>query len=467
MSRARGVQTGPYANRYMSRRRFLRLGGASFAGAALLGSASLGAGCGQEPAQDGVATVVFSFGPDDSGTLANLVEAFNREFEGEIRVEYREFSRLTDEYFDEITAELSAGNSGVDVIGGDVTWTAEFADQGWIEDLNSRIYTDFPVSVPGSFLDAAITSCSYNNSVWGAPWFTDAGLLYYRSDLLEQAGVSGPPATWEELSEIARQVRDEAGTRYGFVFQGDEYEGGVVNGCEFIWNAGGRILTGATTLQAPGAPLDLTPSIIEIDNPNSVRGLEIQRGLIDDGISPETVANFREQDCEEAFLGGEAVFMRGWPYMYALAGENGNSVEPEQIGVAPLPVAGNDLQSYSCLGGWNLLMNAESPNKDAAWEFIKFACAPEQQRTRAIEGSFLPTLREVYNDSEVEQNLPVIVLGREVIENNLRTRPVTPYYSEVSEALARGFNRNLSGETETQEAVSELQSELQDIVERN
>lgn len=436
------------------------------AGATLLGGTL--AGCGSEQGgEGGVANVVFSFGPDDSGTLANLVEAFNREYEGEIRVEYRQFSRLTDEYFDEISSELADEGSGVDVIGGDVTWTAEFAENGWIEDLSSRMYGDYPLSVPGSFLEAPITSCSFDNRLWGTPWFTDAGLLYYRADLLEDAGISEAPTTWEGVSEAAARIRRDADIRYGVAFQGDDYEGGVVNGCEFIWNAGGRILTGATSLQTPGTPLTLAPNFIEIDNPNSARGLRIERGLVSDGIAPEEVVSYREIDCEEAFLGGDSVFMRGWPYMYALAGADGNAVEAEQVGVAALPVTEGGGQSYSCLGGWNLLINSRSRNKDAAWEFIKFATAPERQRTRALEGSFLPTLFEVYEDGEVQEEVPVIELGREVISSNPRTRPVTPYYSEVSEALAGAFNRNLSGEVEPEETVALLQDELERIVSQN
>ncbi|MGI8649857.1 MAG: extracellular solute-binding protein [Rubrobacter sp.] len=449
----------------LSRRDFLKLGGASLAGATLLGGTLAGCGGPEQQQNGGVTNIVFSFGPDESGTLTNLVDAFNREYEGEIRVEYRQFSRLTDEYFDEISGQLAGESSEVDVIGGDVTWTAEFAGNGWIEDLNSRMYGDYPLSVPGSFLDAPITSCSYDNRLWGTPWFSDAGLLYYRTDLLEDAGLSEPPVTWDELSEVASRVQRDANTRYGLVFQGADYEGGVVNGCEFIWNAGGRILTGTTNLQSPGAPLSLTPNVIEIDNPNSVRGLATERNLVAEGVAPEEVATYREEDSQAAFLSGDSVFLRGWPYMYALAGDGGDSsIETAQIGVTALPVSESGGQSYSCLGGWNMLLNSRSQNKDAAWEFIKFATAPEQQRTRALEGSFLPTLREVYDDSEVQESVPVIELGRDIIENNLRTRPVTPYYSEVSAVLARTFNRNVSGDIEPEEAAASLQDELERIV---
>ena len=79
----------------------------------------------------------------------------------------------------------------------------------------------------------------YEGAIYGVPWFTDAGMLYYRKDLLEQAGFSEPPKTWAEMEEMVKKVRGETGTRYGFVFQGADYEGGVVNGLEFIWSSGG------------------------------------------------------------------------------------------------------------------------------------------------------------------------------------------------------------------------------------
>lgn len=448
----------------LSRREFLKLGGLA-GGAAFLGSAACG-----PTATDGPVNIVFSFGPtgsEDLRTIEELIERFNREYEGEIQAEFRRMSSATDEYFDELVSEFQNGGGDIDVIGGDVIWTAEFAENGWIEEISDRMYRDYPLSVPDAFLNAPLTSCSYRNRLWGTPWFTDAGLLYYRRDLLEDAGFSEPPATWDELEEMAQQITGEAGVRFGLVFQGDDYEGGVVNGCEFIWNAEGRILTGTTSLPSPNVPYTLSPNVVEINNPNSARGLEIQREMVTSGVSPEEVASYQEEECTDAFFAGDAVFMRGWPFMYALADEPDSEVGRDQIGIAPLPVAEEGLRSFSCLGGWNMLINAASDNQDAAWEFIKFTTSPEQQRFRALEGAFLPTLGELYEDQEILDSVPVIELGRDIVRDNARTRPVTPYYSEISAALAATFNENLRGETEPEEAVESLQSELENIIREN
>jgi multiple sugar transport system substrate-binding protein len=448
----------------LSRRDFLKISGAGLAGATLLGAAGCGGGAQQGT---GPVNLIFSFGPDESGTLQQLVDRFNQENEGEIQVEYRKMSRVTDEYFDELASDFNAGASPpIDVIGGDVIWASEFARNGWLADVTRRMYTDYSPRVPDAFLDAPITSVSFENKFWGVPWFTDAGLLYYRQDLLEDNGFDAPPTTWDGLKEMANKIKQDAGTKYGFVFQGANYEGGVVNGCEHIWNAGGAVLTGNITVNDPNKIFDVTPNQILINNPGSIRGLRIERSMIEDGVAPREVASFEEQESLVAFNAGDAVFLRGWPYMYQILGQEGQ-VNQDQVGIAALPVAEEGLQSYSCLGGWNMYINRNSQNVDAAWEFVKFITAPEQQRFRAVEGSFLPTLNELYNDQEIQEQVPAIELGGDIVENNTRSRPVTPFYSDISARLASGFNANLRGEMSPEETVQKLQTELQNIIEQN
>ncbi|MBA2442652.1 MAG: ABC transporter substrate-binding protein [Rubrobacter sp.] len=464
--RNRSVYTGRTPARW-SRRQFLRMGGAGLAGAAMLGASACGPA--EEP-DNGAVNIVFAFGttgPEDLRTTEEVVERFNREYEGEIQVEFRQMSSDTGEYFRSMVSDFQAGGGDVDVMAGDVIWAAEFAENGWIEDITRRLYTDYEPEPPGAFLQAPLQSCSYRNSVWGVPWFTDAGLLYYRRDLLEESGFDAAPTTWEGLREIAAQVQEESGTQFGLVFQGADYEGGVVNGLEFVWSAGGNVLTGNITALDAYGPRSLSPDVINIDSEQSARGLQIARSLIEDGISPQEVSSYQEEESSDAFFAGDAVFMRGWPYMYALATEEGSNVEPGQVGIAALPVAEEGLQSFSCLGGWNMYINSASDNQDAAWEFIKFATAPEQQRFRALEGSFLPTLQDLYGDGEILEQAPVIELGRDVIVDNARPRPVTAFYSQISTRLARGFNANLEGEAEPEEVTENLQGELESIVRQN
>lgn len=438
------VTSGVPAGKGMNRRDFLKMGAAGAAGVSLLGVAGCGGGGGGQGG--GPTEFTFSFGPDDSGTLQELVNRFNEQND-QYQAKYREMPSDTGQYFDQLRTEFQAGQANIDLIGGDVIWTAQFAANGWILDISDRISD----SERNKFLNAPIESNTFEGSIYGLPWFTDAGMLYYRKDLLEKAGLQ-PPKTWEELKQTAQQASQQEGVKNGFVFQGANYEGGVVNGLEYIWTHGSSVLEGDK---------------VTIDSQGSVAGLQTERSMVEDGIAPQAVASYKEPESHGVFLRGDAVFIRNWPYMYALAGDPEQSqIKQEQIGIVPLPTAqGND--SFSGLGGWNFYINANSDSavQDAAFEFMKFATQPEQQKFRALQGSFLPTLTSLYDDQEIKEKVPVIELGREALES-ARPRPISPYYSDMSLTMAEQFNANLKGNVPSQEAVSNLQSELSNIVEQ-
>jgi multiple sugar transport system substrate-binding protein len=428
----------------ISRRDFLKIGGAGLAGAALLGVA----GCGGGGEVGGATELTFSFFPDRTGSVQALIDQFNSENEGEIQVTLREMPADSGQHFDQLNTEFQSGEINIDVIGGDVIWPAQFAANGYITDLSDR----FPEEERSAFLPATIEAMTYQGGIYGVPWYTDAGMLYYRSDLLEEAGFTQLPRTWDELKEQARTVQEQSGTQYGYVFQGADYEGGVVNALEYIWTSGGDVLEGDQQ--------------VIINSPEARRGLEIERSMIDDGIAPAGVTQYKEQEVATIFLGGDAVFMRNVPRMYALASDpNESSISPDQIRITSLPVAEEGLQSYSSLGGWNFFMNANTEDPDAAYEFIRFMSAPEQQKYRAIEGSVLPARQELYEDEELLQQVPVAELGQEAIQNT-RPRPVSPFYSDMSLRMAEQFNASLNGEVPPDEALSTLQEELEEIIEQ-
>ena len=425
-----------------SRGHFLKMGGTGLAGAALLGSGAL-AGCGGGGGAEGD-DIVFSWGPDDTGVLPKMIDAFNNQGNG-FKVNYREMPSDTGEYFDQLRTQFQAGASDIDVIGGDVIWPAQFAGNGYIVDLSDR-FTDSDEFLPGP-----MEAMRYEDGIYGVPWYTDAGLLYYRKDLLEKAGFSAPPKTWEELAEQAKKAQQDGGLPFGFVFQGGEYEGGVCNGLEYIWTHGGDVLD----------PND--PGKVVVESPESVAGLTTQRSMIEDGVTTRAVLQYQEDESHGTFVRGDSVFLRNWPYVYALLSNPDESeIKPDQVGVASLPVSGGN--SASALGGWNFFVNAASEKQDQAWEFIRWMTEPEQLKKNALEGSRLPVRRELYEDQEILDNVPVARLGKDVIIQNSRPRPVSPVYSDISLEMAEQFSASLSGEMSPEDAVSALQEELTSLV---
>lgn len=151
----------------------------------------------------------------DVPLLQRIVREFNREQQGQIRVNLQTLP--LSQFLDRLRQMFrDPSRPPIHVVGVDIISIAELAANGWVADLSRR----FPQSERQRFLPKTIEANTYQGKVYGVPWFTDVGLLYYRKDLLEQSGFSGPPQTWDELKRIALRVNQDSGIQHGFVFQG-------------------------------------------------------------------------------------------------------------------------------------------------------------------------------------------------------------------------------------------------------
>ena len=432
-------------SRGLSRREFLKVGGAGLAGAALLGAAGCGGG-----EQSGGATELYFHAPTDTtGTTPKLIGQFNEKYKGKYKVIFQRGNSDTGQRLDKLRTQFQAGGEGIDIILGDVIWTAELAESGWISDLSDR----FPESEQQAFLPGSVEAIIYNGKPYGMPWYTDTGLLYYRKDLLQKSGYDGPPKTWDELKQMTRKVRAESDIKFGFVFQGARYEGGVCDACEFIWGHGGNVLD----------PED--PTKVVIDSPQAIAGLETERSMITDGIAPKSVTVYEESETDGVFLSGDAIFLREWPYAYALVGTSDYpNLEPEQVGVSELPSA-DGKPGNGTVGDQPLYISTSSKYPDEAWKFIEFVTASEQQKFRALEGSYLPTISDLYDDPEIRDTVPVVALAKEALQHT-RPRPVSPYYSDMSLEMQDQFHASLRGDTTPEEAARMLKSELENIIQQ-
>ena len=430
-------------SRGLSRRDFLKVGGTGLAGAVLLGAA----GCGGGEQSGGATELYFTGPPDTTGTTDKLIKEFNDKNKGKYKVIFQQGNADTGQRLDKLRTQFQAGGENIDVILGDVIWTAELAASGWISDLSDR----FPESQQQQFLPGSVEAITFNGKPYGMPWFTDTGLLYYRKDLLKKSGFNGPPKTWDELKQMTRKVRAESDIKFGFLFQGAKSEAGVCDGCEFIWGHGGNVLD----------PSD--PTKVLVDSPQAIEGLETERSMITDGIAPKAVTVYEETETEGEFLRGDAVFLRNWPYVYSLIGTSSYpKLKTDQVGVSELPSA-DGKPGNGTVGDQPLYISTSSKYPDAAWKFIEFLSATDQQRFRAVEGSYLPTRSALYDDPEIQDSVPVVALAKQALQHT-RPRPVSPYYSDMSLEMQEQFNASLKGDTTPGEAARTLKGELESII---
>jgi trehalose/maltose transport system substrate-binding protein len=284
------------------------------------------------------------------------------------------------------------------------------------------------------------------------PLFTDAPALYYRKDLLEKHGAK-IPGTWEELKATAQQVMDAeraegSADLWGYVWQGSAYEGLTCNALEWVKSQGGGQI-----VEPDGT--------ISINNEKAVAALEMAKSWVGT-ISPPGVLSYTEEESRGVWQVGNSVFMRNWPYAYAL-GNGADSPIKGKFDVAPLPSGG--VGSAATLGGWNLAVSKFSPNPEIATDLVLFLTSAEVQKQRALMSGQLPTIASLYDDAEIAEANSLIPRWKEVFMNAV-ARPSAPTkvkYNEVSSKFWTAVHETLSGTGTAAENLEILELDLDEM----
>ena len=333
---------------------------------------------------------------------------------------------------------LGAGAATPDVLQLDLVWTAELAAAGWILPLDGRGLDET------AFLPAAIGSGRWRERLYAVPLFVDAGMLYWRTDLVDHA-----PTTMAELEQLARAATARHGVRYGLVWQGARYEGLVCVFLEYLGAMGGAIVgpDGAVTL----------------DGDPARRALGVMRDQLRRGVVPTAALGWQEEQTRFAFQNGDAVFMRNWPYAYPLLQDPRESRVAGKVAVAPMP-AGQGGAPTATLGGANLAVNARSAHPDAAWQLVAYLTAPAQVIERARVVGQYPARPELYRSGALAGVLPIPAADALAVLERATARPATPVYAELSAALQVHLHRALSGQVPVDDAVAAAAADAQHVL---
>ncbi len=346
-------------------------------------------------------------------------------------------------YYEDLFARSS---DEVDVAEIDVVWPGILAKHA----LNLR------GMVADDVISRHFSSIVDNNTVAGElvamPWFADAPSLFYRTDLLSKYGYSNPPETWAELEEMSTKIM--AGERqdgnlgfWGYAFQGGPYEGLTCNALEWQYSNGG-----GEFVDAEGKA--------NLLNEGAVRGIGMGASWIGKISSPDTV-NYDEEETRLIWQRGDVAFMRNWSYVYSLTKKSGPIGKSFSVSALPAGPEGR----AATLGGWQLMVSRYSRHPAEAVALVEFLTSPEEQKIRAIEGSYLPTIGSLYADPEVLKINPYFE-GFEAVYRNLVARPSTlvgARYNQVSSIYSRAVYDILKGEPE-ESRLEVAQSEINEIL---
>jgi multiple sugar transport system substrate-binding protein len=432
--------------------------GARVRGAALLAVAALvlagcgddggddggqpGGGGGQAAALEGRGPITFATGKDTSGNMVKLVDQWNAEHPDE-EVTITELPESADEQRNRMIQNAQVESDEFTVLNLDVIWTAEFAANRWIVELPQE---EFDLD---QFLQPAVDTAMYRDRMYAMPIYSDGGLLFYRKDLLDQAGVAEPPGTWEEMSAACEAVKKiPAAANMGcYAGQFDKYEGLTVNFSEAVQSAGGLVV------DEDGKPT--------VNSEEAKEGLNFLVDAKESGEIPDAAITYKEEEGRRAFQDGQLIFHRQWPYQWALANAtDGSSKVAGKFDVAPLP--GKDGPGVSTLGGHNFAISQFAPNKATALDFIKFFASEEAQESNLLATSQAPTRSALYEEQALIEQFPYLPTLLASIEN-ATPRPRVVKYGDVTAAIQEAAYAAITGETSTDDALATLQSELEEL----
>jgi multiple sugar transport system substrate-binding protein len=399
--------------------------------AAACGGGSDNSGNSASAGADSRGPITYVQGKDNSNLLAPQAARWNAKHPNE-KVTVKEQSDKADQQHDDLVQHFQAKDPSYDVVSVDVVWTAEFAAKGWLTPLKDK----FTLPTDG-FLAPTVKAATYNKTLYAAPTSSDGAMLYYRTDL-----VKTPPKTFDEMWSMCSIAKKNGMDCYAGQFA--KYEGGTCNATEWMNAYGAKVVDDA------GKPT--------VDSPEAAKGLQALADHYKNGDIPKQAITYQEEQSRAAFQDGKLLFLRNWPYVYNLASTDKSSKVKGKFAVAPLP--GVSGPGTSTLGGHMAAISAFSKHKATALDFLKFLTSPEEQKTNMEKGSLAPVLESIYADQDLVKKYPYLPVLKTSIENAV-SRPVTPFYPGVTNAIQENFYAAMQGQKSPQQAVKDMQAAMQ------
>lgn len=372
-----------------------------------------------------------------------IIEQFERQNPG-IKINFQVMPGTSGDILNRFVTLFAAKDPSLDVLSMDVIWPPQFAAAGWLQPLDEW----FTPAKREAYLPGAIKANTIGGKIYGVPWYTDAGLFYYRKDLLDKHNAK-VPTTWAEMISTAQRIvqAENNPALAGFLFQGARIEALANFFFEVLWSNGGDIL-------------DANGKVI-VDNGKGLEALNFMLDLIRrHRVTPPGVTTLPTDDTRVAFQDARYVFLRNWTYAWALFQGEGSKVSGK-VGIAPLPRG--SAGSASTLGGWQLAISSYSRNKQAAWRFVEYMAGPVAEKSMALQLSTVPTLKGVFEDSVVRARAPHYP-SMLAVALNARPRPQISDYPRLSSIVQTNIHAALTNQITAEEAITRMAKDIRALL---
>lgn len=383
--------------------------------------------------------------PDAKPWRENIIQEFEYTHPG-IKINLIAGPNATNLIEDLYTSAFILGDSPYDLINMDVIWSGKFAAAGWLLDLTDHL-------TPQELADFSPTDIGagyYEGKLYRIPIRSDVGVLYYRQDLLNQQGIK-PPQTFQELQQISNLLKQQGKVKWGYLWQGRQYEGLVAMFVEILQGFGGFWIN-SDTLE------------VGLDQPETLKAIAFLQEAMAQQISPPGSTTYMEEDTRRIFQNGDAAFLRSWPYVWPLANAQDSPIK-NKIGIKAM-VAIPQKTGSGCLGGWGLGIAKSSKHPQEAWEAIKYLTSKEVQKNFILNAGFIPSRISLFTDPDVVEKYPHYPKLLEISKGTVY-RPLIPQYAQVSDILQRYLSAALTNHLSPETAMKLASSETRQLLAKN
>jgi multiple sugar transport system substrate-binding protein len=383
---------------------------------------------------------------DQAGLKPAEIDQIARDFEAQnpdikVVMEYVGY----DYVHDKIVTGMAAKPPAYDAAMIDVIWPDEFIKAGYLLDVTDRVT---PEMKSGMF-PASWNGITRNGKIYGMPWLMDVKYFMYNKDMLQKAGITDPPKTWEELVDQAKIIKDQGIVEYPIIWSWNQKEGVVCDYAVLLYGNGG------TFLDASGKPA--------FNNDKGVQALEWMKQTIDDGLSNPSSVSSDENAVEADFLAGKSAFAVNWLFQYSDSNDASKSQIVGQAAFAPMPVfaagAAAGVKGSSVDGSSAFAIMATTPYPDQTWKFLTYIASNDVQIKYSAE--MLPVWQIDFEGDALQKleaanpTNPVTVPAFLAQFPYANERPTVPYYNEASAALQLAIQEALTGVKSPKDALDE------------
>ncbi len=368
------------------------------------------AACGSGPSAggSGPVTLAWYIFPEPSGSFAKAAAECSKDSNGEYRIDIHNLPASADGQREEMARRLAAGDTSLDILGLDVTWTPEFAEAHWIAPWPAQQAAQIRKGTLKPMLDTA----TWNGKLYSAPFNTNTQLLWWRNDLVDH-----PPKTWHEMLSVAARLAKQGKPHYVEI-QGAQYEGYTVWFNTLVNSAGGKIVS------------DNGRRVLLDKNNAGLKALRVIYDLAHSPAADPSLPVQMEDQNRLAFEAGKAPFELNYPFVYPSAKADVPKIF-KHMRWAPYPRVEADRPVHVTIGGIDLAVSALSQHKKEAFDAIRCLRAPKHEVTNAVKGGLPPVLTSIYHRKSFQKVYP---FWKDIL-HELQTasiRAKTPAYQSVS-----------------------------------